>query len=101
MRGPLASGGGEAVEEDESPHIVDEIGHADLYRGAGDSHSSDEELHLVLLNREEMLNAGADFGFDRLVRRVVSGIGRPRGFLRWTRLRKPFFSKNSSFAFEQ
>jgi hypothetical protein len=57
------SGGGEAVEEDEPLHVVDEIGHADLYRGAGDAHGSDEELHLVLLNREDMLDPGADFGF--------------------------------------
>ena len=38
------------------------------------------------------------FDFRLLARRVVSGIGRPFGFLRWTRLAKPFLSMKVSLA---
>src|SRR6202020_47313 len=67
----LGSYGGEAVEVDEPPEIVDEVGHADLQPGAGDANGSDEEVHLVFLHREDMLDAGADLGLE--------GVGAPRG----------------------
>lgn len=38
------------------------------------------------------------FDFSALTRGMAWGIGLPLGFLRWTRLTKPFFSMNSSFA---
>ena len=60
-RGPgsivSGSGGGEAVEEDEPLHVVDDVGHADLHRRAGDADGADEEVHLVLLHGEDMLDA--------------------------------------------
>ena len=92
---------GEAVEVDEPPEIVDEVGHADLQPGAGDSNGSDEEIHLVFLHREDVLDAGADLDLIALARRVVSGSSRRGGFLRWMRLTKPFLSRNASFAFER
>ena len=52
-----ASGGDEAVEEDEPLHVVDHVRHADLHRGAGDADGSDEEVHLILLHRKHMLHA--------------------------------------------
>ena len=97
----MASRGGEAIEEDEPPYVEDGVGHADLCRGAGDPDGADEEVHLVLLHREDVFDAGADFGLDRIGAPVVSGIGRPGGFLRWMRLTKPFLAKNSSLAFER
>src|SRR5437764_11734709 len=81
----LGSWSGKAVEVDEPPEIVDEVGHADLQPGAGDSDGSDEEGHLVFLHREDMLDARADLGLEGLchiaVRRArsvsASGIVRP------------------------
>src|SRR5947209_4546124 len=67
----LGSWNGEAVEVDEPAEIVDEVGHADLQLGAGDSDGSDEEVHLVFLHREDMLDAGADLGLE--------GVGAARG----------------------
>src|SRR6516164_1583985 len=70
--------GGEAVEEDEPPHIVDEVGHADLHRRPGDADGTDEEVHLVLLHGEDMLDARADLGLERvgLSRRLWRGAAR-------------------------
>ncbi len=61
-----ASGGGEAVEEDEPLHIVDHIRHADLHPGAGDADSADEEIHLFLPDCKHMLDAGAHLGLERV-----------------------------------
>ena len=38
------------------------------------------------------------FDFALLARRIVSGIARPFGFLRWMWLRKPFLFRNVSLA---
>src|SRR5271168_3011995 len=65
-RSARASGGGETIEEDEPPEVVDEIGHADLGFRPGDADGSDEEVHLVLLHGEDVFDAGADFGLERV-----------------------------------
>lgn len=61
-----ASGGGKTVEEDEPPQVVDKVGHADLCRRPGDADGADEEVHPVFLDREDVLDAGADFRFQRV-----------------------------------
>ena len=45
------------MEEDEPPHIVDEVDHADLHRRAGDADRADEEVHFVL-HGEDVLDLG-------------------------------------------
>src|ERR1700728_5014844 len=65
---PLArgSGGSETIEEDEPAEVVDEVGHADLGFRPGDADGADEEVHLVLLHGEDVFDAGADFGLERV-----------------------------------
>ena len=96
-----ASGGGEAVEEDKPLHVVDHVGYADLHPGAGDADGADEEVHLSFCSANTCSTPERTLDLSALAGRVVSGIGRPGGFLRWMRLTKLFFSKNSSFAFER
>src|SRR6185312_6869019 len=50
----------------EPPDIVDEVDHAHLHRRPGDADRADEEVHLVLLRREDVLDAGANFRFKRI-----------------------------------
>ena len=50
--------------------------------GAGDPDGSDEEVHLVLLHREHVFDAGADLGLESVgARACVSGIGLTRRLL--------------------
>jgi hypothetical protein len=103
-RGPRSadpSCGGEAVEEDEPSHIVDEVDHADLHRRPGDADRADEEVHFVLLHGEDVLDLGSDFRFQGvgLPRRLWHGAA--RRFLAMERLTKPFFARKSSLAFER
>ena len=58
------------------------------------------EIELRQLQRSDgyMLDRRADFDFALLARRIISGIGRPFGFLRWMWLTKPFLFRNVSLA---
>lgn len=44
----------------EAGEIVGKIGHADLRRGAGNADGADEEFHMRLLPREDMLDESTD-----------------------------------------
>jgi hypothetical protein len=52
----------------------------------------------MLLLGEHMLDRARIFDFPLLARRIVSGIARPFGFLRWMWLTKPFLVRNVSLA---
>ena len=55
--------------------VVDQVGHADLDGGAGDTDSAHDETHPVLLPGEHMLDLRADFGS------LGVGLGDPLGQL--------------------
>ena len=80
----VSSVGGPAVEDE--PADSGEAGHAVLVRRSGDADSADEEVHLVLLHREDVLDAGADFRFHR--------VGPPRRIRR--RAAQPLFAVNAA-----
>ncbi len=65
---PLArrSGDSETIEEDQPAEVVNEVGHADLGFRPGDADGADEEVHFVLLHGEDVFDAGADFGLERV-----------------------------------
>ena len=50
--------------EDQTVHIVSEVGQRDLGLGALDADGSDEQAHFVLLMRKDVLDASAHLGFD-------------------------------------
>lgn len=50
--------------------------------GSGDANRMDEEVHAVLLTREDMLDASADLGFFAFAWAERFGIDLPLGFLR-------------------
>lgn len=58
-RGPFggSSRDSEAVQIDQALHIVEDVGHVDLRRGACDANGSDEQPHAALLLDKDMLDA--------------------------------------------
>ena len=56
MRGGLS-------QEQQSFDVVDEVCQSDFHFSPGDADGADEQIHPVLLLRENMLNLGADFRF--------------------------------------
>ena len=91
--------GGNAVQVDQALHVEDDVGQPDLGRGSRDADRSDEQPHAALLLPKKTCSTRArTLDLRLLARRVVSGMGRFFGFLRWTRLTKPRRSMNASLA---
>ena len=84
--------------EDETVHVVGKVDQRHLGSGAGDADGADDEAHRALLPGKDMLDAGTDARLLRIGRAVRSGIGRPRGFLRWMRLTRPLRLSHFSLA---
>lgn len=51
---------GSAIEPCEALEIIDQVGHADLDPGAGDTDGADDEAHAVLLPCKDMFGGSAD-----------------------------------------
>ena len=56
----LSGGRTSSLVPDEAHQIVGKVRHADLGAGAGDADGADEEFHLCLLTREDVLDESAN-----------------------------------------
>ena len=79
-------GDGLTLQEGELLDVVDE---ADLGSGSIHSDGADEQGHTALLLGEDGSTAMRTLDLAPVARAMLTGIGRPGGFLRWTRETKP------------
>lgn len=90
-----------AFEHDQAFDVVCQVGEADFDASPGDADRSDEQPHPALLLGEDVLDPDPAFDFRPFARATFTGIGRPGGFLRWTRDTKPLAAMNASFSLER
>lgn len=57
---------GRLFEADQPFDVVDDVGHADFQRGAGDADGADDQAHSRLLLGKDVLDMAADFGFPAI-----------------------------------
>jgi|GEM_PF-1869945 len=82
--------------EDQSIHVVSQVGQRQFGFGPRDAHGADEQPEAVLLVGEDMSTRARMDDFFALAWAVAFGIGLPTGLRRWMRLirmgaRQPFF----------
>ena len=58
----FSSGRSTALKPGEALEIIDQVGHADLDGGAGDTDGAHDQPHAMLLASINMLDVGANFG---------------------------------------
>lgn len=71
--GSVSNGRNSALEPCEALEVIDEVGHADLDGGSGDTDGPHDEPHAMFLPGEHMLDMGTDFGSSCV------GLGDPLG----------------------
>lgn len=71
---------GRLFEADQPFDVVDDVGHADFQRGAGNADRADEQAHSRLLFGKDVLDMAVDF--RPLAIAVRRAMGRPLGFFR-------------------